>query len=79
MQDLLHHKFQQYLAVHYPDRLLDLEAEGSVKGYIEEKVSSIAAEMEAMIAAGVPAYEVEVTCMDVLINALPASRYECRL
>ncbi|HWB27702.1 MAG TPA: DUF1896 family protein [Chitinophagaceae bacterium] len=76
MQELLHIKLRNYLAVHYPGMLLSLAEEGKEEAFIREQVESISGEMDAMLAGGAPAYEVEVACMDILIASLPPSKYD---
>lgn len=76
MQEILHIKFRHYLAAHYPDMLLSLGGEGSAEVFIREQVESISGIVDAMLAGETPAYEVEVTCMDILLSAFPPSRYD---
>ncbi len=76
MQDLLHIKLHNYLAVHYPDMLLALREEGREEAYIQEMVEGISGQMEELLDAGTPAYVVEIHCMDVLITSLSPSRYD---
>lgn len=45
--------------------LLSLEEEGSAAAFVQEKVGSIAGEVELMLAGGTPLYELEVYCMEV--------------
>ncbi|MEJ7682994.1 MAG: DUF1896 family protein [Segetibacter sp.] len=75
MQEVLIAKLHQYITDNNPDLLITLQQEGSVSGYLREKVAAIDLLVNGLLAAGTPAYIIEERCMDELTKELRPSKF----
>ncbi len=75
MQEVLIAKLHQYITDNNPDLLITLQQEGSVSGYLREKVAAIDLLVNELLASGTPAYIIEERCMDELTKELRPSKY----
>ena len=75
MQTVLKEKLWAYLVHNYPDLLLELQENGSLETYLEEKVSSILPLTREMLSAGSPSDLIEEYCLNAMVEELWPSKY----
>ncbi len=75
MQEVLIAKFHQYITDNNPDLLITLQQEGSVSGYLREKVAAIDLLLNELLGSGAPAYLIEERCMEELTKELRTSKF----
>lgn len=75
MQEVLIAKLHQYVADNNPDLLITLQQNGSVSGYLREKVAAVDLLVNELLAVGTPAYIIEERCMDELTKELRPSKF----
>lgn len=75
MQEVLIAKLHQYIADNNPDLLITLQQDGSVNGYLNEKVATIDLLVNELLASNTPAYIIEDRCMHELTKELFPSKF----
>ena len=75
MKKLLMNKLLEYIRANNPDILFELEAKRSLTIWLSEKVSVVNSLIQQLITQGLPEYEIEETCMDIITKDLRPSKY----
>ena len=68
-------KLLEYIRANNPDILFELEAKRSLTIWLSEKVSVVNSLIQQLITQGLPEYEIEETCMDIITKDLRPSKY----
>ena len=75
MQTVLKEKLWAYIVHNHPDLLLELQENGSLATYLEEKVNSMLPLAGEMLSAGSPANLIEEYCLNAMVEELWPSKY----
>lgn len=76
MYSILAEKLRAYIVHNSPDLLVSLQADYSLTQYLEDKVVSVTALLEQLIADGKPPYIIEELCLLEMTSSLRPSKYQ---
>jgi Domain of unknown function (DUF1896) len=75
MKEILQKKLFEYIRDNNPDILFALEAEATVTVWLSENVNAVDILISQLKKEGLPDYEIEETCMDIITKSLRPSKY----
>lgn len=75
MQEILIRKLEEHIRINNPDLLLHLQMEKADVDYLREKVQHVEPLLTELLAADIPLYIIEDSCMDVLTLDLRPSKF----
>lgn len=75
METILIEKLRKYIIHNSPDLLIDLQTDFAFNQYLEEKVQSIQALLQELLAAAKPPYIIEEICLNKLTKDLRPSKF----
>ncbi len=73
MQDILFKKLHSYICEHNPELVINLNADFSLRRYLEEKVMGITDLIEAGLKEGQPDYIIQELCLEAMTRDLRPS------
>lgn len=75
MQEILVRKLEEHIRINNPDLLLHLQMGKADVNYLQEKVHHVESLLTELLAADIPLYIIEDSCMDVLTQDLRPSKF----
>jgi hypothetical protein len=75
MREVLKRKLHEFIGENNGDLLVDLEQQGKLSAWLQDRVSSLDDLPEILLAQGKPAYIVEEICLEALTADLRVSKY----
>lgn len=75
MKEVLKAKLHEFISKNNGDLLLELEEQGKVSEWLEQRLNSLEDLPDILLSQGKPSYIVEEICMDALTGDLKFSKY----
>lgn len=75
MQELLTSKLHNYIIANNLDLLIELQQDGNVDSYLQEKVATAEELISQLLSDNTPSYIIEEQCLDFLTEDLRPSRF----
>jgi len=75
METALKESLWNYITIHNPELMFDLQEEYCVSDYLEQKITAVLPEAERLLQNGVPMITVKEICMEEMTEELKPSKF----